>query len=83
MSASRMRFSDTGEALMERLRKQRVSHNTLVTVEAYLGKIMREQYGAAFQLALHDATAAAYRNGYEAGRLDLADRVSEGPEAIG
>jgi hypothetical protein len=79
--ASRERFSDMGEALMVRLRKQRVAHNTLVTVEAYLIRIMSEQHGDAFREALGDATAAAYQNGYAAGRYDLAGRVDATPAA--
>ena len=39
--ASRERFSDDGEALMDALRRQRVAHRTLVTVEVYIGKIER------------------------------------------
>jgi hypothetical protein len=39
--ATRERFSDDGEALMNVLRRQRVAHRTLVTVEGYVGKIER------------------------------------------
>lgn len=74
--AVRDRFSETGEALMARLRQQRVSHNTLVTVEGYVGKMMREE--RALREALPALTLTVERL---AAALERADLPIRHPEA--